>query len=95
MFFTSYFQTNAFCEENFEGRRGVARNTADAVDAYCEARIGATTKYSPKLFRKIKNALSDRKDAHALYHLTYLTICAHFYVWLTARPTLFGSAARK
>ena len=48
-----YFQLNIFCEENFEGRRGVARNTADGIVTYSEASIGATTKHTPKLFHKI------------------------------------------
>ena len=54
---------------------------------------GAYRSYN-KVFTKIipqnKKRPSDRKDAHALYHLTYLTIRAHFYVWLTARLTMIS-----
>ena len=32
--------------------RGIARNTADAVENYCEASIEAITKQSPKSFHQ-------------------------------------------
>jgi hypothetical protein len=44
-----------FCEENFEIRLGASRNGGDGVETYSEPSIGATTKHSPKLFRRTQN----------------------------------------
>ena len=88
-FLKRYFLLSAFCEENFVPEEAKQARGATAQIPTSSDLSRSFNKVWGKIIPQNKKRPSDRKDAHALYHLTYLTICAYFYVWLTARLTWF------